>query len=294
MSGKPGNGGLRSIRVKRVDHTSKDGTIYKKMANKNSPQQKTQSLNGFLQEAASADRGSSSNLVLQHLVKHVPEYSYLHFSEQEYNSSDSEANKGFTLCSVQQVADTFGRFFWHCTEEVCIFPEFDHATNSVLERTNERTGFLEVRTSNDFTGEEIDFVEKVLDNLNEPRGLLIRDYSEKRLNAILQAHYSLNFQFDWILFSDKKLYGIEVSRCDNITNPDTTVYTKIKSVFSTSFPKLGYILASMLCNGSKQFTVEERRNFLHRDVSFIIYFANLSVTEINRVLKNLTYRVHFP
>ena len=169
--------------------------------------------------------------ILSALKCSVPDYQILQLSEVRYNLSESEVQTGFTLQNVFEGISLFRKSFDLCDKEITVFPDFDSTPGSILHNTS-RNGKLVIAASNDFTGEQVDFTEKLLLKLTNPRGLLVRDYKQTQLNKILKTPYTLNFQFDWILCSFDKIYAIEVSRSENPENPKSAIVRKINTTFT--------------------------------------------------------------
>ena len=225
------------------------------------------------------------NAILSALKSSVPDYQILQLSEIRYNVSESEAQAGFTLENVYQVISLFRKIFDCCEKEITVFPDFDSTPGSILHNTS-RNGKLMIAASNDFTGEQVDFTEKLLLKLTNPRGLLVRDYKQTQLNKILKTPYTLNFQFDWIFCSYDKIYAIEVSRSENPENPKSAIVRKINTTFTKSFPKFAFIMSTLLLGGGNNFSFTDRKNFVEKSCEFIIYFTNISFTNVEQAINS--------
>ena len=223
------------------------------------------------------------NPLIRYLVDSVPEFKYLEISNRKYNCNQFENSSGFHLHDAEAVSSLLVKFFDPRLNKLNILPDMDLSENHILNRTTEN-GYLNVSHTNDFTGEQLDFCEKLLQKLKNPKGLLIRSFAALELNAVLKSHYSLNFQWDWIFCSHEGIYGIEISRSDNLQNPKLTVERKFTSVLSTSMPKLHLVLASFLEKSSESLEVGQRKIFFAKHFKFIIYFTNISMPDIRSIV----------
>ena len=223
--------------------------------------------------------------ILSALKCSVPDYQILQLSEVRYNVSEFEAQSGFTLQNVSEVISLFKKNFDCCRNEIIVFPDFDSTPGSILHNTRS-DGKLKILIGNDFIGEQVDFIEKLLLKLKNPRGLLVRDYKSTELNKILKTPYRLNFQFDWILCSYDKIYAIEVSRSYYPDNPKTIIARKVYSTFANSLPKFTFIMSTLLLGGENKFSFTDRKNFVEKSCEFIIYFTNISFTNVEQAINS--------
>ena len=226
------------------------------------------------------------NAIRLALESSVPDYQILKLSNVRYNVSEFEEQTGFTLQSVNEVISLFKKNFDCCRNEIILFPDFDSTPGSILHNTR-GDGKLKKPESNGFTGEQVDFTEKLLLKLKNPRGLLVRDYKPTELNKILKTPYTLNFQFDWILCSYDKVYAIEVSRSDNPDNPKSAIMRKVNAAFKNSFPKFTFIMSTLLSGGENKFSFTNRKKFVEQSCEFIIYFTNISFANVEQVFKTI-------
>ena len=222
---------------------------------------------------------------IEALVNSTPQFKYLELSDVRYNRNEFELHNGFSLRSLEDVVSVFQNFLSCAEKDILFFPDFDSTPGSVLDQTT-ASGCLDISTLDGFLGEEVDFTEKLLGRLDKPKGLFIRRYSLKELNAVLKRPYTLNFEFDYIFCSSNKIYGIEVSRSKMLEDPRSCIERKLCSVFSKMLPRLCLILASWLYNVNVNLNLEQRTNFVENVVEFVIYFTNISAAEVKDCLKN--------
>ena len=164
-------------------------------------------------------------------------------------------------------------------------PDLDLMGHQILDSTKPYDGASILKDFDGFLAEYVNFTECLLSRLKEPKGLLIRGYSQKQLNAILDGNFSLSFEFDWILCANDKITVFEVGRSDNVSTPSTTVSRKLTQIFSKLLPKFQYFVVSFL----KSIEMESNfiENFLQNHLQFVAFFPNISVDKIKNFLMGL-------
>ena len=225
------------------------------------------------------------NPIIQALIDSTPQFNYLKLSTNAYNNNIFENKEGIDLKNVKKVKEIYSKFFAPSSDKIMFLPDLDLMGHQILDSTKPYDGASILKDFDGFLGQYVNFTECLLSRLRNPKGLLIRGYSHKQLNAILNENFSLNFEFDWIFCANDEITVFEVGRSDNVSTPSSTVSRKLTQIFSKLLPKFQYFVVSFL----KSIEMESKlvENFLQNHLQFIAYFPNISDDKIRNFLMGL-------
>ena len=236
-------------------------------------------------QASKDELDRESNPIIQALIDSTPQFNYLKLSTNVYNNSNFEDKQGIDLRNVKKVKETYSKFFATSSDKIMFLPDLDLMSHQILDSTKPDDGASILKDFDGFLGEYVNFTECLLSRLIDPKGLLIRGYSQKQLNAVLDENFSLNFEFDWILCANDKLVVFEGGRSDNVSTPSNTVSRKLTQIFDKLLPKFQYFVVSFLKSIEMESNLIE--NFLQNHLQFIAYFSNISDDKIRSFLMGL-------
>ena len=131
----------------------------------------------------------------------------------------------------------------------------------------------------------------------ETTGLLLHGFSKKMLESILQASLGFDFEFDWLLFTQSKLFLFEVRcGCEN-NNFGKAISDKLNQVFTRHIPSMHIImwhLMDHLRKTDKLSGLEENyfQNFFQERFSVIVFVVGVSTeflkNSLAKVITNKT------
>ena len=142
-------------------------------------------------------------------------------------------------------------------------------------KANKHVGELEIFLR------EVDFwVEK------DASGLLLHGFSTQSLASILECDLFMHFEFDWLLFSQSRLFMIEVTCCPEHKHLDKNIQSKLNQIFCGHVPAIQLIIWYFIEHIRKtdQFSEIEDDCFLHfmkRQFSVVVFMAGPSSQDLH-------------
>ena len=209
----------------------------------------------FLQEKLHTclDRKFDQAELIWKLIWHCSETikeDFYHLSRHSFNVlSDKHAN----LEQSEEMIALLDFHFPNRKEKLQFIPHFNQIQDNMLFAFNEDGSLAEFPKYAAYLGEVRLFSEKLLARLNNPKGILLKGFSNQHLKTILDLDdiAPQQFQTDWLYLGCQYIIAFEVGMSQFPQNPTCTICNKIIQTLEKTIPQIQLILYSFWFAGQR-------------------------------------------
>ena len=204
------------------------------------------------------------------------------------------------LSQFHEVIYMFKLYFPGKDSALETLPDFLKIRDNLLDRTDGHGCLRDNYES--FIGEIRDFWVNFVAKIPDPIGLLIKSYTDSKINSILdQVTFNCRFEIDWLYCGDELILAFEIGRTNNPTNPLCTIYNKFEQVLNKLMPTM-FLVLTVLHKSIQKFSLVTETNqnfwlFVYKTFKFVLFLPNISsdvFTQIVSDLKNKEKLKKFP
>ena len=200
-------------------------------------------------------------------------------------------NSEFKLEEIDKVIELLNFYFPDKNKKLASIPHFNQIQDNMLYCHTDEGNLGNFCEYASYMGEVRLFSEKFLANLHNPTGVLIKGFSNKHLETILNPHHLLpqNFEIDWLHLGCGSITIIEVGMSENAEQPRSAIQNKITQCLTKIIPQFQFILFSL-------FLAYRRRNssdtvpfcdIVQNVLNVIIYLPEVKLSTFALEMNNL-------
>ena len=192
------------------------------------------------------ERGTAKSDVIPKLILHCDatlEQCFYQLSAQPLKLLSSEPA---TFEQIDKLIELFDFYFPDRHKKLLSIPHFNRIEDHMLNAYTPEGKLGNFADYAGYLGEVRLVSEKLLANLENPRGILLKNYSNQHLETILNREHFVpqQFEIDWLYLGQNQIIAIEVGMSEEPQKPRTCIRNKIDQMIEKILPQMQLILYS--------------------------------------------------
>ena len=188
---------------------------------------------------------------------------------------------GNDKCSFNNKDEThrvYEIYFSECRDKLVFVPDIDKICDSLLYKTTDDGELPKLCERASYYGEVTLFIQKYLSQLESPNGIMLKNYSSKHFETVLDENSDLpgKFETDWLYLGKDKITAIEIGLSESRENNKTAIQNKIRQVLTKTVPHFQLVIYSLCMLFDEKLGESKFRTILGHSFSMLIIFPNIS------------------
>ena len=201
---------------------------------------------------------------------------FYHISKQSFRILNRDLSSAEQINSLSELIDFY---FPTRRQNLVSIPHFNNLGDNMLYEHTAEGEPKEFCTYASYFGEVRLFSEKLLKNLEDPCGILIKGVSSEHLKTILscEVFQPQQFEIDWLYLGSRRIVAFEVGMAENKANPRSAIRNKITQCLTKIIPQMHLILYSIYISYTQNSGTNLANfwNTVQDILSFVIFIPGL-------------------
>ena len=198
-----------------------------------------------------------------------------------------------TFEQVDELIKVFNVYFPDRHEKLQSVPHFNQITDNMMYAYNQQGELDDFYDYAGYLGEVRLFSEKLLANLKNPVGILLKSFSADCLKTILDSvqFAPQEFEMDWLYLGQNHIIAFEVGMSEKEQQPKTAIQNKITQTIEKIVPQMQLILYSF-CVSYQKMTKEVLtgtiRSLAEKLFKVVIFLPNIKYDNFLQEIKAIS------
>ena len=228
--------------------------------------------------------------LLEYCVEATTDVFY-HLSRRQFKVLAFEST---TLEHIDRMIQLFEFYFPQRQTNLLSIPHFNQIEDHMLYAYTEEGELGSFCDYAGYLGEVRLFSEKLLASIQNPTGILLKNFTNDCLKTVLDHEHLIpqQFEIDWLYLGSKEIVVFEVGMSENPDQPKAAICNKLNQTLQTIIPQMQMILYSFWISYRKPETLEENSRFfdsVQNLFKVVIYLPNVVYGSLEKVVNELKF-----